>query len=309
MKKVKTGYFADLLSYIHRHYLLYLMLVLPIAYYIVFHYLPMYGLTIAFKEYNIFRGVWGSEWIGFEVFREIFGLKEFFRSIKNTLLLNVINLIFGFPLPVLLALLFNELRNGLFKRGIQTIIYLPHFMSWVIIGGMMYQVFSSTTGIINTVIKAFSGAPVPFLTDGAWWVFVYFVVSIWHDIGWSAIIYMSAITSIDAEIYEAARVDGCSRIRMMSSITLPNILGTIVIMLILRIGGMASIGFEQPLMLGNASVRDVSDVISTYVYRIGLQNSRFNVATAVGLFQSVINFALVISANAFSKKMTGEAVW
>ena len=174
---------------------------------------------------------------------------------------------------------------------------------------MMYQIFSTSSGIVNSVVKMFGGNSVPFLTDNGWWIFVYVVVSVWHDIGWGAIIYMSAITGISADIYEAAKVDGCSRFRMMWSITLPNILGTVMIMLILKIGSMASIGFEQPLSLGNDTVRSVADVISTYAYRIGIKSNRFNIATAITLFQSVINFFLVIGSNTLSKKLTGEGIW
>ncbi len=307
--KTKTKKKNSTLMYFRNHWLLYAMLVLPIAYYILFQYLPMYGLLIAFKDYNLFKGVWDSPWVGFNVFQEVFRTSNFWSSIKNTLVLNGLNLLIGFPAPIILALMLNEINNGIFKKGIQTVLYLPHFISWVIIGGMMYQIFSTTSGMVNAVIKTFGGGAVPFLTDNGWWVFVYVVVSVWHEIGWGAIIYMSAITGISADIYEAAKVDGCSRFRMMWNITLPNILGTVMIMLILKIGSMASIGFEQPLSLGNDTVRDVADVISTYAYRIGIKSNRFNVATAITLFQSVINFILVIGSNALSKKLTGEGIW
>ncbi|MDR1092316.1 MAG: ABC transporter permease subunit [Prevotella sp.] len=223
--------------------------------------------------------------------------------------LNLLDLVLGFPAPVILALMLNELANGLFKRVTQTILYLPHFISWVIISGMVYQVFATNSGIINAFLSSIKLTKIPFLTVNGWWIFTYFIVGLWQTIGWSAIIYMAAITAIDQEIYEAARVDGCSRMRMMWRITLPCISTTIVIMFILRIGQMAAIGFEKPLMLGNPTVYHVSDVLSTFVYRVGIVNSRFSVATAVGLFQSVINFFLVIGANELSKKLTGDSVW
>lgn len=295
--------------YFRNHWLLYAMLLLPVIYYIMFQYLPMYGLLIAFKDYNLFKGVWDSPWVGLAVFKEVFRTPNFWSSITNTLVLNGLNLVIGFPAPIILALMLNEINNGIFKKGIQTVLYLPHFISWVIIGGMMYQIFSTSSGMINSLVKMFGGTPVPFLTDNGWWIFVYVVVSVWHEIGWGAIIYMSAITGISADIYEAAKVDGCSRFRMMWSITLPNILGTVMIMLILKIGSMASIGFEQPLSLGNDTVRSVADVISTYAYRIGIKSNRFNIATAITLFQSVINFFLVVGSNALSKKLTGEGIW
>jgi putative aldouronate transport system permease protein len=295
--------------YFRNHYILYLMLVPVIAYYIIFHYVPMGGLVIAFKDYNMFRGMLASEWVGLDNFKEIFRLPEFFRSIRNTLVLNVLSLVLGFPAPIILALMLNELKTNLFKKAVQTLLYLPHFISWVVVGGMMYQIFSSTTGMVNQAIKAISGSTIPFLTNPGWWIATYFVVSVWHGIGWGAIIYLSAITGVDAEIYEAAKVDGCGRIRTIFSITLPNIMGTVMIMLILRIGGIASIGFEQPLSLSNDTVREVGDVISTYVYRIGIQNNRFSISTAVGLFQSVINFILVVAANQTSKKLTEQSIW
>ena len=296
-------------SFVRRHYLLYLMLLLPLIYYSLFQYGPMAGLVIAFKDYNMFRGMFASEWVGLEVFREVMRMPEFLRSIRNTLTLNFLSLILGFPAPIILALMLNELANGMFKKVVQTVLYLPHFISWVIIGGMVYQVFATHSGVVNSMLTSIGLPRIPFLTDGAWWVFTYFIIGVWQSIGWGAIIYMSAITSVDQEIYEAARVDGCSRFKMMLKITLPCISTTIVIMFILRVGQMAVIGFEKPLMLGNAMVYRVSDVLSTFVYRVGISNSRFSVATAVGLFQSAINFFLVVGANSLSKRVTGDSIW
>jgi putative aldouronate transport system permease protein len=296
-------------AYISSHYLLYLMLLLPLIYYTLFHYGPMSGLLIAFKNYNMFRGIWASEWAGLDVFKEVLRMPEFLRSIRNTLTLNLLDLVLGFPGPVILALMLNELANGLFKKVTQTILYMPHFISWVIIGGMTYQIFATNNGVINVVLNELAGIKIPFMTKPFWWIFTYFAIGLWQSIGFSAIIYMAAITSIDQEIYEAARVDGCSRFRMMWQITLPGIASTIAIMFILKIGSMASIGFEKPLMLGNPTVYGVSDVLSTFVYRVGVENARFSVGTAVGLFQSMVNFILVISANKLSGKITGESVW
>ena len=224
------------------------------------------------------------------------------------LVLNVLGLVLGFPLPIVLALFLNEIRSKNFKKVIQTIIYLPHFISWVIVGGMMYQIFASS-GLINSVITRLGIGPVPFLSTNGWWIFTYFIVGIWKNLGWNTIIYLSAMTGIDQEIYEAARVDGCSRFRMMISITVPCIMETVVIMLILAIGGLASIGFEQPYVMQNSVVMDVADVVSTYVYRVGLQQGKFSIGTAVGLAQSVINFILVMSANAISKRVSGKGIW
>ena len=269
----------------------------------------MSGLVIAFKNYSIFKGIWGSEWAGMDVFKEIFRMPEFSRSIRNTLILNVLDLVLGFPAPIILALMLNELVNGKFKKVIQTIIYMPHFLSWVIIGGMTYQIFATNNGLINIVLNGLIGVKIPFLTNNYWWIFTYFVIGIWQSIGFSAIIYMAAISSIDQEIYEAARVDGCSRFRMMWQITLPCIASTVVIMFILKVGSMASIGFEKPLMLGNPTVYSVSDVLSTFVYRVGVVNGRFSIGTAIGFVQSVVNFFLVICANMLSNRISGESLW
>ncbi len=297
------------LTYFRNHYLLYLMLALPVLYYLIFSYWPMYGITIAFKKYNMFLGFFRSEWAGLRYFKEVFAMKEFYRAIRNTLTLNVIGLVFGFPAPIILALMLNELKTNNFKKVIQTILYLPHFMSWVIIAGMAAQIFSTNAGLMNNVLIGLGLKRIEWLTSNNWWIFTYFIVGVWQSIGWSAIIYMSAITSINPEIYEAARVDGCCRFKMVFLITLPSISGTIVIMLILAIGGIMSSSFERPYLMGNKIVQDVCDVLSTFTYRYGLQNGRFSIATAVGLFQSVINFILVLSANKISKMITEQGIW
>ena len=289
--------------------MLYLLLIVPIAYYIVFHYVPMAGTLIAFKNYSIFKGIWASPWVGTENFKKLFAIVEFPRAIRNTIVLNVLNLLIGFPAPIILALMLNEITTGWFKKLTQTVLYLPHFLSWVVIGGLVAQLFATHDGLINQGLSALGIGNVPWLTDNTWWIVMYVGVSVWQSIGWGAIIYLSAITGIDQEIYEAARIDGCSRFKMMIYITLPSIRSTIVVMLILRIGGMMSIGFEQPQMLKNSMVNDVSDVISTFVYRYGLQNGKYAISTAAGLFQSVLNFILVLTANAVSNKISDEGIW
>ena len=295
--------------YFRRHYALYIMLLGPVLFYLIFCYGPMGGLIIAFKDYNLRKGIWGSEWCGMEVFERIFSTSKFWRAFKNTLVLNVLSLLIGFPAPILLALCLNELRTGIFKKGLQTVLYLPHFMSWVIIGGMVVQIFATDSGLVNEFLRKIGLPGVPFLSSAGGWIGTYVGVSVWQSIGWGAIIYMSAITGIDQEQYEAAKVDGCSRFRMMYKITLPNIIPTIVIMLILKIGGMVSIGFEQPFMLGNDMVKDVSEVLSTYAYTVGIGQGKFSPATAIGLFQSVLNLILVISANRICNKISGESIW
>ncbi len=295
--------------YVRQHWLLYVMLALPITYYIVFHYIPMGGIVIAFKNYSIFRGIWKSPWVGMENFSKLFAIAEFSNAIKNTLVLNVLNLVFGFPAPIILALMLNELSGRHFKKIAQTVLYLPHFLSWVIIGGLVTTLFATQTGIINRGLASMGISPVPWLTESRNWVVMYVFVSVWQSIGWGAIIYLSAITSVGEDLYEAARIDGCSRFQMTYKITLPSIRPTIVIMLILKIGSMMSIGFEQPQMLKNPMVNDSGDVISTFIYRYGLENGKYSISTAAGLIQSVINFALVITANAVSNRISDEGIW
>ena len=306
IRKRKAGGFGP---YFRRHYGLYLMLLGPAVFYLIFCYGPMGGLVIAFKDYNFRKGIWDSEWCGLEVFKRIFSTGKFWRAFKNTLVLNLLSLIFGFPAPILLALLLNEIRNGLFKKGLQTILYLPHFMSWVIIGGMVVQIFATDNGILNVLFQNLGLGSIPFLSSAGAWIGTYVGVGIWQSIGWGAIIYLSAITGIDQEQYEAARVDGCNRFRMMYKITLPNILPTGIIMLSLKIGGMVSIGFEQPLMMGNSMVKDVSEVLSTYAYTVGIEQGKFSPAAAIGLFQSAVNLTLVLGANKLCAKISGESIW
>ena len=297
------------LYYVKRDYLLYLLVSLPLAYFILFKYVPMYGVVIAFKDYNIFQGILKSPWAGLDVFREIFKMKEFYRAVRNTLMLNVLDLVLGFPAPVILALVINEIRVVKFKKFTQTVLYLPHFLSWIIIGGMVIQLFSPNSGLINIISRSLGGDTIPFLTEKWHWLFMYNAVGIWQSAGWGTIIYLAAITSINDELYEAADVDGASRLRKIWNITLPGIRPTIVILLIMNIGRLVSIGFDRPFAIGNPYVYDFSEVISTFVYKVGLQSVRFNVATAVGLFQSVIGLVLLLSANYIAKKVDDQGIW
>ena len=306
IRKKKKGGWID---YVKKHYPLYLMLAAPILFYIIFCYMPMGGLVIAFKDYSLRKGIWGSEWCGFEIFERLFHTAKFWRAFKNTIVLNVWSLIVGFPAPIILALLMNEVRNAKLKKGLQTIVYLPHFLSWVIIGGMAVQIFATNGGVINVLLNQIGLDSIPFLSDNTAWIGTYVGIGVWQSIGWGAIIYISAISGVDQEQYEAARVDGCSRFKMTYKITLPNIMPTIIIMLILKIGGMVSIGFEPPLMLGNSMVSEVSEVLSTYAYQTGMVNGNFSLGTAIGLFQSILNFGLVMSSNWLCRKITGEAIW
>lgn len=295
--------------YLNRDKYLYLLLLLPIAYFVIFKYLPMYGVVIAFKDYNIFQGVWDSEWVGFANFQEIFATEDFYQVVRNTLLLNGLDLLIGFPIPIALALVINEVRSRRFKKTAQTILYLPHFLSWVIIGGIVFQVFAPQTGIVNNFVRGLGFEPIPFLTESGHWVATYVLVGVWQNAGWGTIIYLAAIASINPELYEAAEMDGAGRLRKMWHITLPEMKPTIVILLILSIGRIAMIGFERPFVLVNPIVMDYGDVISTYVYRVGLQSARFSIATAVGLFQSVVGVAFLLGANYIAEKNGQKGIW
>ena len=295
--------------YIKRDWILYAMLILPMAYYIVFKYAPMYGVTVAFKNYNIFKGVMGSEWVGLKYFQTIFAMDEFYRVFRNTLMLNVIDLLFSFPAPIILAIMLSEMKGAIYKRVSQTIIYLPYFISWVVIGGISLQLFAPESGLINIIIRRLGGESVPFLTEKWHWLFTYCGVGVWQSAGWNSILFIAAIAGINQELYEAATVDGAGRFQRIWHITLPGIRPTIVMMLILRMGSLVSIGFERPYVMGNTMVREFSDVISTYVYRIGLESSNFSLATAVGLFQSVIGMILLLLTNAIANKADGGGIF
>jgi putative aldouronate transport system permease protein len=301
---VKKG----VLYYIKHDYLLYLMLLVPVAYIFLFKYAPIYGIQIAFKDYNIFEGITSSPWNNFETFQQIFNSKQFIQAVRNTLVLNGLDLIVGFPAPIILAILINELVWNKFKRVSQTILYLPHFLSWVIIGGMVAQLFSPT-GMLNTLIVNMGGQSFPFLMDKYAWVGTYVLVGVWQNAGWGTILYLAAMTGIDNQLYEAAEADGASRFRKIWHITLPGIRPTIVILLILQMGNIMAINFDRPYNIQNNLVMDFGDVISTYVYRAGILSMDFSLGTAVGLFQSVICLIFLLSANYVSRKIGDDGIW
>lgn len=280
---------------------LYALLSLPMLYFLIFKYIPMYGVTIAFKDFNMFQGIWKSPWVGLDAFREIFLMKDFYKVLRNTMLLNLLDLVVSFPAPIVLAVLLNEIRIKWFKKGAQTVLYLPHFISWVIIGGMVYQLLSTNTGLVNILLKSSGMKAIPFLTEPIYWVITYVGSGVWQNAGWGTIIYLAALAGINKELYEAAEVDGAGRLRKIWNITLPGIKPTIMILLIINIGNMASIGFERPFVLANPLVTDVSDVISTFVYKVGVQSARFTIATAIGLFQAVVGLIFLLSSNYISK--------
>ena len=287
---------------------LYIMMLLPIIYYILFHYLPLYGVLIAFKDYKIAKGVWGSPWVGFKWFEKFLADPYFWKLVKNTLLLNIYGLLWGFPVPILLALMLNEVTNAKFQRAIQTVSYLPHFISTVVVCGMVMN-FLSLDGIINQIIAAFGFDKIQFRVLPEWFRTIFTASGIWQTCGWTSIIYLSALTSVDQEILEAGMIDGANRFQRIKSVTLPSIAPTISIMLIMQIGRLMSLGYEKIILLYNGSTYETADVISTYVYRRGILSADFSYSTAVGLFQSVIGVILLVASNQISKKLSDSSLW
>ncbi|MCT2195771.1 ABC transporter permease subunit [Paenibacillus sp. p3-SID1389] len=294
--------------YIRRYWQLYALLALPLAYFLIFRYGPMYGIQIAFKDFNFFQGIGGSKWIGFEAFREVFGMRDFYLTLRNTLMLNFLDLLVSFPAPLILAILLYEMQIQWFKKLSQTILYIPHFISWVIIGGIAAQVFGTQSGLINNVITSMGFEAVPFLTEKNIWLVTYLLIGMWQSAGWGTIIYLAALTGINKELFEAASIDGAGRLKRIWHITLPGLKSTIVMLLIINLGHLITIGFDRPYVIGNLAVREYSDVLSTFVYRVGLQSGQYTIATVVGLFQAVVGLVMVLSANHISKKLTDEGI-
>ncbi len=293
--------------YIRNTWQLYIMLILPVAYMLLFRYKPMIGGIIAFKKFNVFAGIWDSPWVGLANFKEAFGSKDFWNALKNTLILNAGDLVLGFPVPVLIAVFLFEIRSLRIRKATQTILYLPNFLSWVIIAGIITQLFS-TSGLVNDVIRKTGLSEVNFLSSPFIWRFVYWFAGIWQSAGYSLIIYLAALTATDPSLGEAAYIDGATRLQRIWHVTIPQIRPTISIMLIMQLGKIVSIDFDRPYMMGNTLVKSASDVISTYVYNVGLQAGRFDFATAVGLFQSVVGIIMILSVNKISKKMGEEGI-
>ncbi|GGN96300.1 protein LplB [Saccharibacillus kuerlensis] len=295
-------------TYFKRYWQLYALLSLPILYFLIFRYGPMYGVQIAFKDFNLFQGINGSEWIGLEAFREVFAMNDFYITLRNTFMLNFLDLIVSFPAPIILAIMLYEIRSARFKRISQTILYIPHFISWVIIGGIVYQLFGTQSGMINGLLQGMGFEAIPFLTEKNSWLVTYLFTGVWQSAGWGTILYLAALTGVNKELFEAADVDGASRLRKIWHITLPSIKPTIVTLLILNLGRMVSIGFDRPYIIGNTAVREYSDVLSTFVYRIGLESGQYTLATVVGLFQAVVGLIFILGSNYISKKTTGDGI-
>lgn len=291
-----------------RNYQIYIMLIPVIAFFAIFCYGPMYGIILAFKDYSVRKGILGSEWVGLEHFRNLFSQAFFTRAFRNTLRISFLRLIFTFPIPIIMAVQLNEMVNKKLKKSIQTIIYLPYFISWLVLGGLIKQLLDSY-GPINNVINTLAGHRIAFMTESKYFIWILLISEVWKGAGWGTIIYVAAISGINPELYEAAEIDGCKRWGKIVRITLPSIAPTIVIMLLLSVGGIMNAGFDPIFNLYNPLIYDVSDIIDTYAYRIGIAGGEFDEGTAIGLFKSVINFALLLVCNFFAKRITGSGIY
>lgn len=297
-----------IIKHILHHRFVYLLLVPVLLYYIVFCYIPMYGTIIAFKDFSYLKGIIGSPWNGLDNFKTLI-VGDFGRVFRNTIFISLSRLVIGFPFPIIIALLLNEVKNTKFKRSIQTAIYLPHFISWVILGGILYNLLSVDYGVVNSLIKLLGFSPVPFLNSTNTFIGTLVFSMIWKEFGWATIIYLAALTGVDTQLYEASRIDGANRWQQTIHVTIPSIMSTIVVMFVIRVGGLMEAGFEQIFVLYHPGVYSVADIIDTYVYRMGVTQGQFGLATAAGLFKSVINMTLLIFANKMANKYSEGGIF
>lgn len=308
----KNGTLADKLHnalvYIIKYRYLYLMCIPGLVYLAIFHYTPMYGVIISFKDFSYTKGIMASEWVGFQYFNKVFSTTRFFETFRNSVLLSLLRLVVNMPVPIILALLINEMGNKAAKRISQTVMYLPHFISWVAIGGITITFLSETDGLINMMLKRLTGNTVPFLSSENIFRWLIVGTSIWKEAGWGTIIYLASLSSVNPELYEAATVDGANRFQKLWHISLTGIASTISIQLILQCGNIMNNGFEQIYMFQNPANIGSAEVFETYIYKVGLLNTDFSYSTAVGLFKSVVNVILVIIANR-GAKLLGQATF
>ncbi len=293
---------------IKEHRTVYLIFLPTLLFYLIFMYIPMFGNIMAFQDYSVAKGIFGSRFVGFENFIDFLTNYKFFTLLRNTLVLNFLGLVISFPAPIILALLLNEVKSLKFKKSVQTITYMPYFISSVVMVGMI-MVFVSNDGLINNIRGMFGLEAVSFMTQPKYFPWIYTISDVWQTMGWNSIIYIAAISSVDQELYEAARIDGAGRFKQVLHVTLPGIATTIILLLIIRIGQMLSIGYEKIILLYNPSIYESADVISTYVYRRGLIEGDYSYSTAVSMFNSVCNFILLMLANGVSRKFSGEGLW
>ncbi|NMO95251.1 sugar ABC transporter permease [Paenibacillus lemnae] len=285
-------------------------MILPgVVFFIIFKYIPLMGSIIAFQDYNVFKGIWDSSFVGLKHFDNLFAYPEFYRVLKNTILISLYKIIFGFPAPIILALLLNEIRKMAFKRTIQTVIYLPHFLSWVIVGGLVINLLSPNYGILNELLRYFGFEPIFFLQEPGYFRSIIVVSGIWKEVGWSTIIFLAALAGVNPDLYEAAEMDGAGRLRKAISVTLPSIMPTVVVLLLLRIGDFLDLGFEQVYMLLNPLVKSTGEIIDTYIYEVGLLGAQFSYTTAIGIFKSIVGLILIVGANELSKRYTDHSIY
>ncbi|WP_218092944.1 ABC transporter permease [Paenibacillus solanacearum] len=298
-----------MLKSIRKNWELYALFTPVLAYFIVFEYAPMYGVQIAFKDFIATKGIWGSPWVGLKHFQRFFDSFYFWRLIRNTLGIGLYQLVVGFPVPILLALMINEVRSSKFRRFIQTITYAPHFLSTVVVVGMIMMFLSPQGGMINLLIQAFGGQPISFMTEPGWFKSVFVLSGVWQQMGWSSIIYLAALAGVDPQLHEAARVDGAGRLKRIWHINLPHLMPTIVVLLILNVGSILGVGFEKVFLMQNNLNMEASDVISTNVYRSGILGAQYSFSAAVGLFNSVVNFIMLITVNRIARKLSETSLW
>lgn len=303
------GRMLKILNQIKKDKYLYILALPGLIYFLIFKYLPMWGIVISFQDYSPFLGLSDSPWVGLEHFKRLFSNPDFWIIFRNTLAISLLSLVLSFPLPIIFAILLNELRHIVYKRTIQSIIYLPHFLSWVIIASLTFLMFSRSEGIINQLLEFFGFAKFDFLTNpNVFWLLLT-SQSIWKDAGWGTIIFLAAIAGVNSELYEAAKIDGANRFKQMWHVTLPAIRNVIIILLILRMGDIMEVGFEQVFLMYNGAVSNVAEVFDTYVYRVGIQQGQFSYSTAIGLFKSIVGLVLVVIANRMAKKFGEEGIY
>ncbi len=305
----QTSKLRSILSYINKKKYLYLLLIPGVTYFLIFNYIPMYGIIIAFKDFNFAKGILASDWVGLDHFRYMFGLSDFYKVFWNSFYLGLLRMIFGFPFPIILALLINEIRNRVYQKITQTIIYLPHFISWVVIGGILVNFLSPSWGLVNLFFKQIGIEPIFFLADEKYFRPIVILSSIWKESGWGTIIYLAAIAGINTELYEAAEIDGANKLQRLWHITLPCIKSTVVVMLILRLGQIMGNGFEQIFVLQNPMNLGVAEVFETYTYRVGILGGRFSFGTTVGLFTSVIGTIFLLISNKVASLLKEDGIW
>jgi putative aldouronate transport system permease protein len=308
-KTVGASRLKQVWSGIARDKFLYVLALPGLLYFLIFKYVPMWGIIISFQNYSPYQGMSGSPWVGLEHFQRFFSNPDFFMLFRNTLAINILSLVLFFPLPIMLSLMLNEVRNMAYKKIVQSIVYLPHFLSWVIIVGITFLLFSTGDGVINQILVSLGFEKIDFLTNKSFFWGMLTAQSIWKDAGWGTIIFLASMASIDPQLYEAAKMDGAGRFRQMWHITLPGIRSVIIILLILRIGHIMDVGFEQVFLMMNGAVSEVADVFDTYVYRLGVKQGQFSYSTAVGLFKSVVGLLMVIGANKLAKKFGEDGVY